>query len=233
MTGKREHRIGYAILASVCAHAIGMGALLSLPQIAGLSNIRSIEVFLEGPDRAGSASAIRRESVGNGLESKTQSPRDGERDMPPMADNATDAATEPHEIPGGAEQGIPPQENSGSIEPIQTDAGDARSGIGRFTGSAESYAARVLSTIEAHKWYPFLARLKNIEGTPVLAFRIDREGHPTDTRIERSSWSSVLDAAAMATIEHISNFPPPPAEIGDRRIWIVPIRYQMEDLPRD
>ncbi len=145
----------------------------------------------------------------------------------------SDVAQDQREIAGPSDLGGEISGGSIAGTGVFSSGADDDRPVGHSSDGEASYASRLSAVIEAHKWYPPLARLKNIEGTPVLAFRIQSDGRPADMRIERSSRSSILDAAAMATIERISKFPPPPAEIGDRRVWIVPIQYTLQENARN
>jgi len=68
----------------------------------------------------------------------------------------------------------------------------------------------VRSRIDQAKHYPWLARLRGVEGTTQLRFRILPSGEPAEIEIAQSSQSRVLDQEAIATVRRVARFPQPP-----------------------
>lgn len=78
--------------------------------------------------------------------------------------------------------------------------GSDSQGVGATNPGAKS--VRWESQIEAIEGnvrpeYPVMARLKRIEGTTVLEFKVERDGSVSNVRIVKSSGSSILDESAV------------------------------------
>jgi protein TonB len=91
-----------------------------------------------------------------------------------------------------------------------------------------SWQSRLLARLERYKRYPNEAQARGEHGTARLAFSVDRRGGVHGVRILRSSGSALLDRAALALPRRAAPLPPPPTDLGGRRIPIVvPIRYSI------
>jgi periplasmic protein TonB len=87
-----------------------------------------------------------------------------------------------------------------------------------------NWKSQLVAQIERHKRYPADARGES--GIAQVAFSVDRGGRVHNSRIVRSSGSSVLDHDALTWIERSQPLPPPPADVAGALIPItVPLRY--------
>ncbi len=81
-----------------------------------------------------------------------------------------------------------------------------------FNGeAAQSWKSEIVERISSVKEYPEDARPAS--GTATVAFSVDRAGRITSARLVRSSGSSILDQAAVATVRRANPVPPPPAGV--------------------
>ncbi|HRK98682.1 MAG TPA: energy transducer TonB [Alphaproteobacteria bacterium] len=98
----------------------------------------------------------------------------------------------------------------------------------RGLGGVESYAARVVSQINAFKFYPKSAIRRHEEGDVVLSFVLERDGAAQDIRIVKTSYSHSLDRAAVDAVKRASPFDVPPESFRDADLhFTVPMRYQL------
>ena len=76
--------------------------------------------------------------------------------------------------------------------------------------------------------YPAAARRNGEEGTVTLRVLVSAEGAPREVALERSSGSSVLDAAALATVK-TWRFSPARRGGEPQEAWVlVPIVFRLE-----
>ena len=107
------------------------------------------------------------------------------------------------EVPGAAEQ------KAGA-------AADARS----------AYLASVAARLHAAKRYPADARRFGVQGTAVVAFRVEANGTATGVRVEESSGDRQLDGEAVAMVRRASPFAPIPNELGGQVLCVtVPVAF--------
>ncbi len=104
----------------------------------------------------------------------------------------------------------------------------AKQGTGRnpVYRTGQRAGSDILSVIRAAifkaKYYPFMAKKKEIEGTATVEFTISGKGYPENIRIVQASGSDILDAAAKETITRAAPFPLAGGSIR------VPIVYKLE-----
>ena len=91
-------------------------------------------------------------------------------------------------------------------------------GSGSSTAGLDDILAQIRSRIERAKRYPLMARRRGLEGTSDVSFRILENGTVSGLKLARSSGSSPLDEAALATIRRAAPFPyyPKAIRIGIR-----------------
>jgi|GEM_PF-3108861 len=89
------------------------------------------------------------------------------------------------------------------------------------------YLSQVLQIISRQKFYPRASLLNEESGTVESRLTLDAGGGLIRAEIKKSSGFPNLDAAAMKTLQSISNFPPPPADLATPLNLIVPIRYEL------
>jgi protein TonB len=83
-----------------------------------------------------------------------------------------------------------------------------------FNGeAATSWKSEIVERISSVKEYPEEARAQATSGTAAVAFSVDRSGRIIGARLVRSSGSSILDQAAVATVRRANPVPPAPAGV--------------------
>ena len=103
-------------------------------------------------------------------------------------------------------------------------ADDARGG--GVPGASADYVSYVLAWLQKHKQYPLAARRRRQEGTALIYFEMDREGHVLQARLERSSGHHRLDDEALALLARADPLPVPPDDIeGERIKLLVPVEF--------
>lgn len=85
-----------------------------------------------------------------------------------------------------------------------TGPGDLR---GLFTG-------KVRQRIASAKYYPRVARRRGMEGQPVIAFTLDKEGRLTKVDLAQTSGYQLLDQAALEAVHRAAPYPEIPAELN-------------------
>ena len=77
--------------------------------------------------------------------------------------------------------------------------------------------------------YPTRAKRQGETGTVVVYFVIEGNGRISGARVDKSSGSSALDKAAVATLKRLKKFKPIPAALGRNR-WAVrvPIKFSLK-----
>ena len=74
-------------------------------------------------------------------------------------------------------------------------------------GDVSSLRQGIKDALQANLIYPYLARKRKMEGTVLIAFRINQKGLPESIRVRKGSGYSMLDAAAQDTVFKASPFP--------------------------
>ncbi len=137
---------------------------------------------------------------------------------PPKEQVEQAAPQEPVEASTAA---APPTATEVSAKPAAPAAGH----VSRLpSASTLRWERSLVAHLERSKRYPREAAGRS--GVARLAFSIDREGRLLDSRIVKSSGSSILDAETLALVRRAEPFPAPPKDIADNLLsFIVPIRY--------
>lgn len=91
---------------------------------------------------------------------------------------------------------------------------------------AADYIAVLQAWLEKHKQYPRRAQIRRLQGTALLYFSVDAEGHVLDFRVARSSGHTLLDAEVEAMIQRADPLPAAPANMrGARLEFVVPVQF--------
>jgi protein TonB len=94
--------------------------------------------------------------------------------------------------------------------------------------SSPSWLAGVSAWLLAHRSYPEMARPLWQQGTVVVHFTVDREGHVLDVSLMHGSGTEALDQAAQELLRN-ARLPPFPADMKlPQQSVTVPIRYRLE-----
>jgi len=87
--------------------------------------------------------------------------------------------------------------------------------------SLAAWRGKVLAHLNSNK-----RGVGNGAGTATVAFKIDRSGKVTSTKVVTSSGNKALDAEAVALTQRASPVPPPPEDVAGSSLYLkVPIRF--------
>jgi len=150
----------------------------------------------------------------------------------PVAEPPPEAAPRPaasREAPGPVATTAPDPGSEGTgtqgSRAQGTGSGDDSSG-GGMPGAQADYAAILQAWLERHKEYPRRAQRRRQEGTALLYFVMDRDGHVLDYRIEESSGFGLLDREVERMIERAQPLPRMPEEMQQARLELmVPVQF--------
>jgi periplasmic protein TonB len=116
---------------------------------------------------------------------------------------------------------------SGADGPAEAGADSGGAG-GGLPGSSADYLDLLRTWLERHKEYPRRAQLRRQEGTALLRFVVDRDGHVLSYRIEESSGHAALDDAVEEMLERAQPLPTMPPEMTQARLeLVVPVTFQL------
>ncbi|MCK9431410.1 MAG: TonB family protein [Candidatus Omnitrophica bacterium] len=91
------------------------------------------------------------------------------------------------------------------------------------------YSKMVQKRILENIIYPAEAKAAGFYGTVKLSLKLSPQGDLRYSKVKESSGYRILDDAALKAAQKISPYPPFPAEIKKKEIWVdVPIIYQLE-----
>jgi periplasmic protein TonB len=87
----------------------------------------------------------------------------------------------------------------------------------------------VNTRLNQYKRYPAEARARHNEGRVIVAFTLDTEGHVVNSKIVKSSGSSILDQETLDLITRAQPYPVPPNGTGGQDLFLqVPIAYGLQ-----
>lgn len=90
------------------------------------------------------------------------------------------------------------------------------------------YLAKIREAIEAHKYYPRMAKKMRQVGTVKVRFTLLPDGALEDAAVVVPCRYKRLNKAALQTLERVGRFPPIPEKLGVSKLSIcVPIRYSL------
>ncbi|HED14136.1 MAG TPA: energy transducer TonB [Gammaproteobacteria bacterium] len=78
--------------------------------------------------------------------------------------------------------------------------------------------------IRKYFYYPGMARRRNLEGTVILRFAVQQNGHITDARIAQSSGTGILDRAALNSLHKLGIVTLP---LGENLELSLPVIYRL------
>lgn len=136
---------------------------------------------------------------------------------PPLQASSAPApvAEAPVQAPPGPAAPMPPQ--IASLPPS----------VGRPGADAE-YFSVLVAWLEKHKEYPRYAQARRQQGTAVLHFELDRQGHVLSYRIKTSSGHPDLDREVEAMIKRAEPLPPMPADMARAKLELqVPVQFRL------
>jgi periplasmic protein TonB len=86
------------------------------------------------------------------------------------------------------------------------------------------WKSEIVMRIMSEKEYPEEARAQGLGGTALVAFSVSRGGGIRGVRLARSAGSSILDRAAVATVQRANPVPPAPPGVNGGA-FTVPIHF--------
>jgi periplasmic protein TonB len=112
-------------------------------------------------------------------------------------------------------EATPPQEEQEAKAPPKVSAEVVR-----------KWQMTVNTRLNQYKRYPTQARTRHHEGTFVVAFTLDTDGHVVNSKIVKSSGSALLDQETLDLLARAQPFPVPPNGAGGQDLFLqVPIAY--------
>lgn len=92
------------------------------------------------------------------------------------------------------------------------------------------YEQLISSWIQKHKVYPASARSDGIQGEGIIRLRISRKGKVIFSSIDKSTGSSILDAASLRMVEAANPVPkvPPTYPSGAELEFLIPVSFKLE-----
>lgn len=95
------------------------------------------------------------------------------------------------------------------------------------TAEIHDWQKSIVLLISGAKTYPTKARRERIEGEVQIRFTLDRYGAIVSTEVAQSSGSSILDEAAVKTVQDLEKMPTPPNYLtGNEFTLIIPLNYR-------
>lgn len=135
--------------------------------------------------------------------------------------------------PGGQLGGVPGGRGTQPVPTPVVGAASAQPSISRaelrrilaryITGTLSSY-------LDGRIDYPLAARREQLQGVVMLRIRLARDGRLLAVRLSRSSGHSMLDRAALASVQGLGSMPAPPREIpwDDTQELPLPVTYELQ-----
>ncbi|MEX2630217.1 MAG: TonB family protein [Tistlia sp.] len=97
---------------------------------------------------------------------------------------------------------------------------------GGLPGASADYLSLLQAWLEKHKEYPRHAQSRRQEGTVMLHFVMDRQGHVLEYRIQRSSGHGLLDREVEEMIRRADPLPRMPDEMSEARLeLVIPVQF--------
>lgn len=117
--------------------------------------------------------------------------------------------------------------NQSSLSQGSTDSSDNSAG-GGLPGAVDDYTLTLLAWLEQHKDYPRQARLRRLQGTVLLYFKLGQDGQLLSYRIEQTSGHTVLDEEVLKMIIRAQPLPVPPNALRATTLeLIVPVQFYL------
>jgi len=154
--------------------------------------------------------------------SQTQAAQTTDR-VPP--DTTRSERLSPKAEPAGSAGNLP-----GTLSDNSADRGRAASGTAELVQLRDSWYADVNARLARDFVYPYLARMRELEGVVVVRFSLGRSGELVSSTLLASSGHGLLDRAAQALVVGAAPFPAPPSSLPAEALTLqVPITFS---LPR-
>jgi TonB family protein len=140
----------------------------------------------------------------------TSTPQQAISTFAPPAETYTKLTTFPWELTQGSQT---------EVNLSDTDMSNLR---GLFTG-------KVRQRIASAKYYPRTAQRRGMEGKPVIAFTLNKQGRLVKVNLAQSSGYQMLDQAALEAVQQAAPYPEIPAELKtDSYQFKLPISFVLK-----
>jgi len=114
------------------------------------------------------------------------------------------------------------------VQPSAAPAAPSAADVARVSNAKVTWQGILEAHLRKFRKYPRSALRRNIEGTVLIRFRMDRDGRVLSYSVERTSEHEVLDEAALAMIERAQPLPPLPDEVpGESVELIIPANFNI------
>ncbi len=124
---------------------------------------------------------------------------------------------------------IDSKEDSG----VQEDSSEVVSGEGlsgpNLLKLKSNYIGQIRDRVARFKYYPKRALRRELEGKPVLLFKLGKEGQILDLKLSKSSGSPLLDQAALDSVKKAAPYPALPLALNKDFMTIqLPVSYTLD-----
>jgi protein TonB len=136
-------------------------------------------------------------------------------DKKPQPDLPPNDFKNTQDAPSPTTRDVPPQPIPASA-PVP--AGPTPDEIARISNAKNLWMLQLDNHLKKYHKYPKAAVRKKQEGAPEVTFIIDRQGNLLEALVRKSSGFSLLDEAAIATLQRAEPLPPPPPEVAGERL---------------
>ena len=140
---------------------------------------------------------------------------------------------EPHPLQGtevtrSDSSAAPGLEHSARV--VASGGSSARTSNQNISGQeVQKYLDDIRKLIELAKQYPRMARMRGLEGTSFVTFKITVEGSVEEVGIERSSSYQILDEAAIRTVRRAAPFPSFPSDLNAKQLQLsIPLIFEIQ-----
>ena len=147
--------------------------------------------------------------------------------------NTADAATSWATVDSNLEHAKEPQSSPTQNAKMSEAAILARIMAEASTNVPSNWQSKIRAMLKRRQYYSAGPKEKDIAGTTLVAFTIDRRGHLLEVHVKDGSGSSVLDDEALRLVKRMQPFPPLPAEAeGEYFSAQIPVEFDAE-LPKN
>nr|WP_298690333.1 energy transducer TonB [uncultured Dongia sp.] len=136
-------------------------------------------------------------------------------DKKPQPDLPPNDFKNTQEAPSPTTTDVPPQP---ILDTAPAPAGPTPDELARISNAKNLWMLQLDNHLKKYHKYPKAAVRKKQEGRPVITFIIDRQGNLLEAFVTNSSGFSLLDEAAIATLQRAEPLPPPPPEVAGERL---------------
>ncbi len=96
------------------------------------------------------------------------------------------------------------------------------------SSNIDQYLTRLARHLSRHRDYPRRAQRLNMEGTPVVLFRFNRQGELLDYSLSEGSSHNLLDEAALEMLVAAAPLPAVPDDMqGETFSFQLPVRFNL------